>query len=256
MIFDTVIKQLLDAIHNRMPTFLEQEKWKLIPFSESAPSHIQQLINKTTVLPSILERIDILLCSDNESSHSKAEEIQMDLYSVLLDHDKWENTFASGYEGPISWPVLANFTELDSDSPTDVGVASVFPTSIFFPNITVANTMIHYWSFTVVILSSLQTVYAFLQSSGLDCPSRTSQCSYEILQARKLDLASKICQSMEYLMQKEMKLYGPASTFQPLAIAKKVFRDAGTDGQRQYDWCQQLARLLVKRGLILAEHVC
>ncbi|KAH8797261.1 hypothetical protein F5884DRAFT_874888 [Xylogone sp. PMI_703] len=211
-----------------------------------------QLITLTAVLPSLIERLDKLLTGNRQKPHAEAEEIQSELYSLLLTLEAWEDTFSTEYEGLLSWPVLTNLWELHPNS-TNAAEESIFPTSLYFPNITVANTITHYWSFTAVILSSLMTIHTFLQNYSPVGFLSTSQYSPEFLQTRNLDLASKICQSMEYLLQKDMKLYGPTSTFYPLSVAQRVFKEAGIHAQRQYDFCRRITGLLIRRGFMLAE---
>jgi hypothetical protein len=42
---------------------------------------------------------------------------------------------------------------------------------------------------------------------------------------------------MEYVMQDEMRLYGPVSTFFPFKIAYETFKLDRSRNKEQLDWC-------------------
>jgi hypothetical protein len=58
-----------------------------------------------------------------------------------------------------------------------------------------------------------------------------------------LGLSTKICQSMEYIMQDEMKSYGPASTLFPFKTAYDTFKMGGIQTQGHSEWCQSIINL-------------
>lgn len=61
-----------------------------------------------------------------------------------------------------------------------------------------------------------------------------------------------ICQSLDYLLQDNMKLYGPASTLFPLKVAYKTFQEDSTNAVEQLAWCQSTIARLVSKGLNIA----
>lgn len=82
--------------------------------------------------------------------------------------------------------------------------------------------------------------------------SLTNQCHLHHIQDHTLALSDQICSSMEYLLQDEMKLFGPASTFVPL---KTVYHKFKMDGSRQMNIvarCEAIVKRLVDKGLLSA----
>ncbi len=61
-------------------------------------------------------------------------------------------------------------------------------------------------------------------------------------------LAVKICQSIEYLMQEEMRLFGPSSVILPLRVAYDTFRSGGSLTSEKLRWCQRIIARILGKG--------
>ncbi len=71
------------------------------------------------------------------------------------------------------------------------------------------------------------------------------------LQENIVELATMICQSMEYSMQNQMRLYGKASTMFPLSTAYDTFKMYAKQTQEKLAWCEGIMDQLVLNGLNL-----
>lgn len=95
-------------------------------------------------------------------------------------------------------------------------------------------------------LEKLAQLFPWLILGGM---SLTNQFHLRHVQDRTLALSNQIRSSMEYLMQDEMKLFGPASTFSPL---KTVYHKFKTDESQQMNIiarCKAIVNRLVDKGL-------
>lgn len=215
---------------------------------------MQRLISHNCVLPSLLENLDSLPAPTSDSFFSMAREVYGGLDSLLSTVEDWETTYWADCHGPMSQPILTSLHVSDGISQHQE-TESIFPVSWLFPNITIANTITHYWALTIVVLSSIKSLHRISRNAIFTEYLSASRHSLESLEAKMTYLASNICQSMEYLTDDKMKVYGPASAVYPLSVALIVFRDQGIERHRELNWCERLIALLVARGIVLAKQL-
>jgi hypothetical protein len=59
-----------------------------------------------------------------------------------------------------------------------------------------------------------------------------------------------ICQSIEYLMQDRMKLFGPTSITLPLHTAYETFEAGGQQTEEEFKWCRGILESIRSRGYV------
>ncbi|KAL4863946.1 hypothetical protein BDV12DRAFT_20545 [Aspergillus spectabilis] len=230
---------ILQALQTRRSTFLAGESWITTPFATFSPSPMQSLLNKGLTLTTGLQEIDILLASNSHTTLEAAP-----LVSSLLDMrsslEKWESSFRNTYDGAPYWPI-PSFEDGKSSQHAK--------THLWFPNITHANVYTHLWAFHIICLSELEKVIYHFPSLILEHTNLWDKVVALRAGIEMVSLAEQICSSMDYLLQDEMGLFGPGSTFLPLLMAYRAFKK-GEDTQCQnIIWIQKIVDRLVAKGL-------
>lgn len=209
----------------RKSTFLAQYQWKTKPFCFYPPSDMQLLISDAATLPSLLEAVDNLGNLPSDIAISEAQKVRSGLLEVRQSLCKWKCVY-----------------EMDTACP-------------WFPNITTANVHTHSLSFEIICLIEVEKVDLFLsdhgrifelaagQTSGIDCSERHAW-----------RLADKICQSVEYFLQEDMRLFGPASAIFPLRIAYDVLSGDIQRNQDNIGRCQELISRIGQTGISTIPH--
>ncbi|KAJ4290095.1 hypothetical protein N0V88_006601 [Collariella sp. IMI 366227] len=100
-----------------------------------------------------------------------------------------------------------------------------------------------------------------LDSNGADAVACEALADFETILSRfsehaaagvKSDEAKRlsvmICQSIEYLMQEEMKLFGPTSVILPLRTAYETFKASGVQAIEELAWCKRIVGDIRNRG--------
>lgn len=122
--------------------------------------------------------------------------------------------------------------------------------SLLFPSIMAANINTHALSFEIFCLTEMKKVEVFLAGHGSTWRSTAAQAVNIDYSGEKLCvIAHKICQNVEYFLQDEMKLFGPASAVFPLQSAYGVFsrdRERNREGIKR---CQALIGLIREKGI-------
>ncbi len=170
-------------------------------------------------------------------------QLLLEFHSVLTNLHAWETGLCSFHSGSLWWPISSAF----SFNSTDTHIDSTFPVSYHFPNILTANTLTHYWAFSAVVLSNIRLLTD--PSNELFVPA---SCSGSDFRNEMKNLASKICQSMEFHLLPELKLYGPISTFFPIWIALQIF-ERSLEMKKEEQWCRNFIEILEERGFPLAK---
>jgi hypothetical protein len=201
--------QLIEAILSRKPTFLELHEWQNVPFQQHFPSPMQRLLSCAAVLPSLLQKADFIKRIPSQDCFAATREVVLALTEVLEALQQWEQSYKSSSRGPLYWPKPIR----DAD-PCD---ANTFRPPFWFPNATTATALIHFWAFQVICLTQIEQLEVLYEiprgCTGLDnCPT------IQILEG-PIDFSVKICQSMGYFLEDQMKIYGPAAAIFPFQIA-------------------------------------
>lgn len=212
----------------RKPTFLSQHAWRTEPFLIYPPSDIQLLMDDAVTLPSLLEAIDLLGSLASEKAILEAHRIQSGLLEIHASLCKWKSLYR--VEASCPW----------------------------FPDIMSANIHIHTWAFEIICLTELEKANFFLAEhertfESVPAVGQTlEKNSYSHKQV--LELACKICQSVDYLIQEEMRLFGPASAVVPLRIAYTVLSRDCERNQENIKRCQEQIGRIRSRGISAVPH--
>ncbi|EPE28338.1 hypothetical protein GLAREA_09458 [Glarea lozoyensis ATCC 20868] len=226
-----------EAFIARKATFVASQEWISIPFQFNTASPMQTLLSYATIIPSLLEKADF------DTASPTTDDICAEFEQVLCTLLQWENTQVEVEFGNPYWAKAATSTTISShgSSPS---------TLLWFPNILFANAFTHLWTFQIICLSEIARLRAgrtdTLLSTKSSLPSEIMNEDYVF------KLSTKICQSMEYQLQDEMKLYGPASVLFPLRIARATFDSDPARHQKEISWCDEFVDQLRSKGIHLA----
>jgi len=260
---------LLQALTARKSTFLGLEEWLRIPFRKHPPSEMQTLLGDIAILPSILEAIDHLQSqgpdpapSPSPSPSPDPSELKAKLSEVLACLSKWDGHFE------IRQKRSARIHIHNDHSRTSTSTFTPVP-DFWFPNLLAANISIHVWAFQIICLAELSKLNKRFPSGeacddyncNLNNPTTTENASLEKQHKHKhkpkippstpaLALATKICQSMEYMLQDEMLLYGPAAAMWPLATAYTVSIQDGDGNKEETERCWGFMGRIRERGFL------
>jgi len=72
------------------------------------------------------------------------------------------------------------------------------------------------------------------------------------LEKHVVELSTRMCQSMEYLLQDDMDLYGPASTVFTLRTAYEALKLYRPRTEEHIKWCREIMEGLRMEGLAFA----
>lgn len=204
------------AFLSRKPSFLATKEWTTIPFRETPPSPVHDLMSEAAVIPSILARVD----SDDRGDFT-AQALK-EFEAVLNRLDSWGAAFESRASSPPFW-----FESFAGDGRQH----------IWFHNITAANALTHLWAFRIICLRNIDRLKASCFGTAPDAP-------FDEIKR----LAVMICQSTEYLLQDKMKLFGPTSVVLPLRIALETFEAGGSQSKEELEWCNATITEVFNRG--------
>lgn len=198
---------------------------------------MQRLLTEVACIPTILELIDTL----DHGTPSGAAFIAKKAISMLLKTYSNLQGWGDHFNGQPSTGLFC-WTIESSDHWAWGGH------KVWFPNISAANLIMHLWAFKVVCLIEVQK----LQTRFPDVPCDWSvKAGYKITDSLRevyLGLCVKIVQSMEFLFQDRLALFGPLSIGLPLTTARETFE---MDGERSAVLLE-LTRGIVQ-GSILSE---
>ncbi|RFU30305.1 hypothetical protein B7463_g6005, partial [Scytalidium lignicola] len=181
--------------------------------------------------------------------------------------------------GPLFWAQPCK-----NDNPSDDSEASkLFPLSFYFCNLMVANTCMVYWTLCLILYSGMVALYSVmhqLSQLNLDIESfdpsahpspRCAVCTHSVAPAstpsppflkttdpaqlppllHRSDFAAtarNICQSVEYFMQEEMLVQGPAMTVMPLSVVIATAKEY-PHLEKEIIWARGILDKVHERGL-------
>ncbi|KAJ5929978.1 hypothetical protein N7466_005471 [Penicillium verhagenii] len=221
------------AILHRRPIFLSSPAWIETPFSTFDPSVMQQLLNEAVVLPSLLHQADSL--HQNPDLKIEFSCIDKTLQSFLELTSRLENWEIMLYVdgSPPYWPYRS-------------AKDTVIPLPLWYPNITMANVFTNLWALQIVCMTEIKRFETRISQN-----SKSDQGLGEI-DTLILALARQIYSSMDYLLQDEMELFGPASAFFPLRVAFQTF-EVDQSGYKEDIACiETIVKRLHRKGLLSA----
>ncbi|KAF2263324.1 hypothetical protein CC78DRAFT_617760 [Lojkania enalia] len=227
------------AIHSRRSTFLSKKEWRTTPFDLHSSSKMQALISETSILPSILENLDSLPMLGGSSAILLAQKAKTDLVEVLRRLSNLEDCFGGD--------------KIDSYYHTNG--PEMYYLRLWFPNLLTANVHTHIWAVRIVCLMELEAldVYLFNKMNGSGLKDNNA-LNKEVLGGWIIQLATKICQSISYMLQDQMKLYGPLSAVFPLNIAYNALRKYSMPDAEEVKLCKGLINDIIRKGISIGMH--
>ncbi|KAH8121396.1 hypothetical protein ACSS6W_004536 [Trichoderma asperelloides] len=222
---------IIHAIRKKQPTFLATPEWRTKPFQYVKANSFHALMTEATAIPSILVDIDELEY-DSHGSNSPFLVFQAlkDLLNALIN---WNIAFQSLDNKP-SFRILNKGTERPC---------------LWFPDITSANSMTHYWAFwimCVVYIRKLRDSYPELRDDDFLINGESPESP--IVTEMAIQMSTWIFQSIEYLVQEEMKLFGAISATLPTRIAYQFLRFNHFYDYELISWCEGLIDGIRNRG--------
>ncbi|KAH1287576.1 hypothetical protein KXW42_001435 [Aspergillus fumigatus] len=232
---------VIDAFRFREPTFLAEKRWTSIPFAFSNTSLMQDFLSEVAIIPNYLHAVDQLMVNPGDGSAENATEVCFAFVEWVNRLEQWEQmvereeggTYEKSSEGEQAAQLI------------DPGITGH---TLWFPSVTIANVLTHLWAIHIVCLKEIDKLRATFSSNVEPCiPAKF--CSVEYQQTQVLTLSKRICHSMEYLLQDELKLFGPASTAFPLKVAHDSFRECGTTQEGYIKFVNSIVSRLDAKGL-------
>lgn len=113
---------------------------------------------------------------------------------------------------------------------------NMFSISLYFSTFEIARINLFYWAALLWIHNNISIL----------------QPSEATLLSRSLKIATRIAQSMEYLLSPEMHTRGPQNVFHPLRLAQQVFSMKDAESKevegREVRWCRDIFEEVYWRG--------
>ncbi|KAM7193469.1 P-loop containing nucleoside triphosphate hydrolase protein [Naviculisporaceae sp. PSN 640] len=196
----------------RKPVFVGEERWKTIPFSRQPSSPVQEVMGEGTRIPGIFQKLDSLQGKSRDQALEGVQEVLREFVDLLDRLNLWQ----------ASYPVMSSSNSywFKRSTPGE-------RPSIWFKNIMIANALQHFWAFKVICLSHVERLRVEYAELLLDDEFLAGYVESPTVCEEVLRLSRMICQAIEYLMQDEMKLFGPISALLPLRVAFDTFRSGG-----------------------------
>lgn len=199
---------------------------------------MQQLLSRASKVPGLLERFDAIKDSLKIASFVVVERLWRDFQDTMESLYDWELSQWSQNPSALSWARHSKRIVALSDAK-----------DIWFLNLMVANSLTHCWAFMIIVKTHLSVL-----GTALDARGRANKRSILHPRERSLvSLAGMICDSMTYLLQPEMKLYGPGSAVFTITTAVKVFKSNADQYSARLLHCQQISAQLAALGIRLPE---
>jgi hypothetical protein len=195
-----IFRQVFKAIISRTPSFLSDKQWMISPFQDIPASPMQELLSEATPIPSILQRFD-LLQSHTIPLESESKALENALNTILHRLRAWEEEYESKLTRPSYWA-------------HKVGIPECQQTCLWFRDVTVANALTHYWALTATCFIHIQELKLGTEDHILDDAQRQEY----------LEPLTKICQSIPFLFQESLNLYGPSSAAFLLSTVRDLSR--------------------------------
>lgn len=270
-------------MESKKTSYLADSKWIHTPWKTARKSSFDRLLDILAAGTNLMEESSHLenICPD----HLLESTLKMIGRCWKLDAEL--ETFYEDLEnevsGPLYWPEFCK-----PGSPTnDDETCMLFPVSFWYANLGVAYTCIVYWTVCIILWSGMVALYTVIdQISGANraiqtpaehrspskrCPictnslllppislslvadtmdpERLPELSYR---ADLLTPAHNICQSVEYFMQEEMMVQGPAMAVMPLSVIIETFKHQPIFC-KEVAWARRMLERVQQRGVRIVQ---
>ncbi|KAH9240611.1 hypothetical protein K456DRAFT_1758677 [Colletotrichum gloeosporioides 23] len=222
------LSEILHAFDTRTSTFLGAPEWKTEPFGGVVQDPLQTLLSEACAIPAILEMLD--RCSDKNGLVARQAITQF--VEAINRLDRWHKS--------------VNMTVGDFTPLPEISAAGI---NFEFPNITVANSLSHYWAFWIICAIQIKQLTAQHPDISENCPLIDGERrENEVVTRKVLQFSSSILASTSYLMREDMELYGTASAFFPLHIARSALEMFGGNDEAIGEELRKNAEIIYQRG--------
>jgi hypothetical protein len=197
---------------------------------------MQSLLNEASQLPALLERYADSEDLTETSNFTTLQHLYKDVDHLLQRLEDWEIAAARQSSSPLYWRM---FDSTDGSAPGTY--------ALWFSDIMTANSLTYCWAFKIIVLTHLELICGAMKPTR-GCGHQTCEqhLSEPSPQRTNIKLAEMICNSMPYLMQPEMKLWGPASAYFTFTTAIRVFQKNKKHCTFQLSCCQRLTDRLAE----------
>lgn len=221
--------QILHSFLTRTSTFVSKDPWKAEPFGRTPMTPLQVLMSEASAFPTVLEGLDASksMHTDNALSLVRiAVRVTVELVNRLT-----QTLECAAASGSHWW-----YTSRD-------GLACVW-----FPDITTANYLMYYWAFWIICVTHIRQLGEQYPCLGAeDVRLNGDAPESESITDQLVDLSGRILQSMEFLTQDEMKLFGVSSAVLPFQTALSCLKAHGSRDARS-GILQPVLEKIVDRG--------
>ncbi|OCK73910.1 hypothetical protein K432DRAFT_410311 [Lepidopterella palustris CBS 459.81] len=220
------------AFMSRKATFLALDDWVTVPFTLNPPRPIQALLSEVVVLPQLLEQLDEARYASSRASPELVEKAAVTFLHVLQRLELWMQTFSAESPAPL-------FSVRPSDH-SDL--------CIWFPSVSVANSLTHFWAFRAMCLMQVRELGISFPDIRKEKYASMGITSGPALLGEAIELSRYIYQSTEFLMQDDMKLFGPSSVIFPLKEAYEILKVGGKQSEEDLRECRKMLDMIRRKG--------
>jgi len=206
---------------------------------------MQELLSLAAVIPTLLERFDLALASCESSDSATRLCLCRDFVQMLTQLEIWEQSYRHSLPRTPYWVKPSDCTQSLNCTPTDIS-----NTSLWYCDVFVANAFTHLWAFRLICLVHLEQVQENFLSRSQHTPSMNHTFISQTCQEGVVELSTKILQSMDYLIQDGLMIYGPISMLFPFKAAHNALRLNQSGNQKHATWCHMITNRLICRGFI------
>jgi hypothetical protein len=201
---------------------------------------MQDFLSEVAIMPKYLNAVDQLMANPDDGSADNVTEVCFAFVECIDRLEQWEQMLEREEGAP--YEISAGVHAAQAINPGITGH------TLWYPSVTTANVCTHLWAIRIVCLKEIDKLRATFSSIVEACiPAKF--CSVEYQQNQVLTLSKLICHSMEYLLQDELKFFGPASTVFPLKVAYDSFRERGRGQEGYIKFCKSVVSRLDAKGL-------
>ena len=261
--------KVFDALRRRQSTFLADPEWRNLAPKQASSDPYNKFWDLIVDLPSILELTDQL---SNEVPFKTTCPGGLRLYdscwSLNNKLQDWHHELISEIPGLVYWPVPSSVS-----NPADsIAHGRVFPLSLQFESLHVAQLLLSYWTALVMLYNSMYQIYPIIKNVGssrraneiaiethkMDRTNRTLNSWY--IESNNMPLTAEwyavppppveemirlakyICQSTEYCYGVDKGTLGPQLTVFSIWAAKQTFLSQ-PGYERELAWCSEIKNM-------------
>jgi hypothetical protein len=224
-------EQVVLAFLCRKATFLALDDWITVPFTLHPPLPIQTLLSEVVALPKLLEELDEAPYGCSSASRELVERATDTFLYVLQRLDLWMESFTAESPLPLFYVKPGDHGDL----------------CIWFPNISVASCLTHFWAFRAMCLMQVRGLGILFPDIREGKYASMGISSRSALLSEAIELSRHICQSIAFLMQDDMKIYGPFSVVFPLKVSYDTLKAGGKQCEEDLGDCWKVLDMIRRK---------